>query len=78
MLDLSAGIFIIVINYAHKTFLSIHLHSFSKRFACTWLFKFQVTGCWYKQANVRVSMFATVRIPAPFFRGGGQNVFYFL
>ena len=35
--------------------------------------KIQVTGCKYKHTYVRVAMFATVRIPAPFFWGGGPK-----
>ena len=36
------------------------------------LVKIQVTCCWLNKHNyVRVAMFATVRIPAPFFGGGG-------
>ena len=34
---------------------------------------------WYEQAHVRLAMFATVRVPAPFLEGGGgQKVFSFL
>ena len=31
--------------------------------------KTHVTGCWYKQTHVRVAMFATYRVCAPFWRG---------
>ena len=34
-------------------------------------------GCWYKQTYVRVAMSATVRIPAPFFWGGGAKSILF-
>ena len=43
------------------------------------LIKIQVTCCWYKQTYVRVAVFASVRIPVPFFWGGGvQKVFIFI
>ena len=42
------------------------------------LVKIQVTGCWYKQAHVRVAMLSTVCIPASFLGGGVQKVFYCL
>ena len=36
-------------------------------------------GCWYKQAHVRVAMFATVRFPASFIgRGGAKSILFSL
>ena len=37
------------------------------------LVKIQVTGCWYKQAHVRVAMLSTVCIPASFWGGRGPK-----
>ena len=40
------------------------------------LVKIQVTCCWYKQAHMRVAMFATIRISAPFW--GSKSIFFSL
>ena len=39
------------------------------------LVKIQVTGCWYKQAHVRVAMLSTVCIPASFWGAGSKKYF---
>ena len=42
------------------------------------LVNIQVTDCRYKRTYLRVTMFATVRTPAPFFFGGGGVKKYFI